>query len=278
MDRAAGSDRALIVLGGHKRFLWEHTLTRVARHAPKDLDVCLVTPGVDHPELEALASRHSWSYLTTTNGNVSLAQNLAIRRLRTASMIYKIDEDVFVSEGFFETLLDSYVRVRRESEFALGLCAPVLNVNGFSYVEFLRAKGLEDGYERTFGPLRRAADGIPAHADGAAAVWLWEHTLPVDRTAAEFRARPFGYSIVPHRFSIGAILFERAFWHEMRGFSRGFGAPALGRDEDSIFAACMRSSRIIAVVHNVFAGHFAFGPQEKEMRVAFEDGLTVFDA
>lgn len=70
----------------------------------------------------ARGDRHAcgWSYLATSDEDISLAQNLAIERLAEATIIYKIDEDVFVSEGFFDSLLAGYLRVRSESEFALG--------------------------------------------------------------------------------------------------------------------------------------------------------------
>jgi hypothetical protein len=278
IDRSHGSDRALLILGGHRPYLWPHTLSRLGRHTPADIDVCLVTAGVDHPELEELASQHAWSYLSTTNGNVSLAQNLAIDRLPRAQEIFKIDEDIFISEGFFSSLRDGLHQAQARSEFAVGLCSPVLNVNGFSYVDFLRVKQVEHDYTTRFGELRRAAGGVPAHFDGAAAVWLWQHTLPIDETAAEFGSRPFGWSVVPHRLSIGAVLFERAFWKEMRGFTRGFGAPGLGRDEGYISTVCTQTSQVPVVIHNVFAGHFAFGPQEPAMREAFGARLSEFDS
>lgn len=274
-DRARGSERALIVLVGHKPYLWPHTLARVARHAPADLDVCLVCPGVDPAPLRAVAERHGWSYLSTRANQVGLAQNIALRSLPAASMIYKLDEDIFVSAGYFEDLLAGYERIEAESEFGLGFCAPVLNLNGFSYVDFLRARGAGADYEARFGPLVRSHDRVPVQTDGDAAVWVWERTVPLDATAREFRERPFAWSICPHRFSIGAILFRRDLWqHMMRGYQRVLKPPGVGWDEQRLCVACLSYSRVMAVVHNVFAGHFAFGPQERTMRAAFETRLA----
>jgi len=275
-DRSSGTSKALIILGGHKPYLWPWTLYRVARHVPSGVDVCLVTPGVEVPELRQFASRRGWSYLATENGHVSLGLNLAIRALPAARHIFKLDEDIFVADGFFEALMHGYRQVRREAEYAVGFCSPILNVNGFSYVDYLRELDLTDAWEQQFGSLRRAMDGIPAQADGEAAVWLWRHGLPVDATAARFAQRPFGYSIVPHRFSIGAILFERELWDQMRGFGRGLRPPGLGEDEEHIAISCLTSSRIMAVIHNVYAGHFAFGPQTPAMLATFGSSLDDF--
>ncbi len=275
-NRSSGSTEALVILAGHKPDLWPWTLPRVARHVPPHVDVCLVTPGVEVPELRQFAARHGWSWLSTTNGHVSLAQNVAIRALPAARFIYKLDEDIFIAEGYFEGLMQGFRRVGLEAEYALGFCSPTLNVNGFSYVDYLRELELTDAWRQRFGPLRRASDGVPAQADGDAAVWLWRHGLPVDDTAARFARRPFGYSIVPHRFSIGAILFERELWEEMRGFRRGWRSPGLGEDEQHVAVSCLSSSRIMAVLHNVYAGHFAFGAQTPVMRTVFGNSLDEF--
>lgn len=275
-DRSRDAARMLVVLAGHKPLLWPLTLPRIAAAAPDDVDVCLVTPGVERPELEALAARHGWSYLPTSGGHVSVAQNLAIRAHPHARWIFKVDEDVFVAPGFFEQLHAGYRRVEQEAEFDIGFCAPVLNVNGFSYVEYLRTLGLEDAYAERFGPVRRASDGISAQADGEAASWLWSHGLPVDAIAARFAQQPFAYSIVPHRFSIGAILFERDLWDDMRGFKRLERAPGLGEDEQHICVTCLSRSKIMVVLHQLYAGHFAFGGQMPRMEADYGARLDEF--
>ncbi len=275
-DRSRGARRLLIVLAGHKPVLWPWVLPRIARHAPPDADVCLVTPGVDRPALAALAREQGWSYLTTSGGHVSVAQNLAIRAHPRAELIWKVDEDVFVPPGFFESLLAGYERVAALGEFRLGFAAPVLNVNGFSYVDYLRHIGGAAEYGERFGPLRRAAAGIPAHNDGEAAVFLWSHGLPVDRTAERFAARDFGFSTVPQRFSIGAILFERSMWDEMSAFRRREKAPGLGDDEEHICVECLSRSRVMVVLDQVYAGHFAYGPQTPAMERTYGERLAEF--
>lgn len=269
VDRSTGSDRLLVVLAGHKPLLWPLTLERFRRALPDGVDACLVTPGVDRPELDAWARDAGWSYLTTGKGHVSVAQNLALRAHPRARWIYKLDEDIFVADGYFEALAAGYARVQAEADFAVGFCSPLLNVNGFSYKDFLEVVGATDAYRERFGALRRASDGIPAQQDGDAAVFLWERSIPVDAVAAQVAARPFGYSIVPHRFSIGALLFERDLWEGMRGFRRLERAPGLGEDEQHVCVECLSRSRIMAVLDDVYAGHFAFGPQMPAMERAF---------
>jgi hypothetical protein len=271
VDRRQGSERLIMVLAGYKRYLWPYTLARVERFAPAGADVCLVSAAVESDELDGMAERNGWSRLTTRRNQVALAQNLAIVRHPGARWIYKLDEDVVVGEGFFEALLDGYERVEREGRFQLGLAAPVLNLNGFSYRLFLDALGLTDAYLERFGELRQACMGVKAHEDGDAARWLWEASVPFDAVARRFRELPFGYSTIPHRFSIGAMLMERSLWESMEGYTVDLTSPGIGDDEREIFATCADVSRVAVVLHDVLAGHFSFGLQERAMREALPD-------
>jgi hypothetical protein len=269
-DRSRGSDRLAIVLAGYKPHLWPYTLARLERHVPDGLDVCLVSPGTDPPQLDALARRNGWSWLVTERNALSLAQNLAIRHHPAARWIHKLDEDIFVADGYFDALQAGYERVRAEGRFRPGFAAPVLNVNGFSYRLFLEALGLEEAYRQRFGELLQSSGWVKAQNDGSAARWLWEHSLPFEDVAARFAARPFGYSPVPHRFSIGAILYERDLWEALGGF---VAIPGGGRgdDEAQLCRECVNLSRIGVVIHDVFAGHFSFGEQDAVMRAALPE-------
>lgn len=266
--RSRGSDRLAVILAGYKPHLWDLTLARFERFLPEDMDVCVLSAARRVPELEDLARRRGWSYLTTKRNYVSLVQNLAIQEHPDARFIFKFDEDILLTSGVCETLLDTYRRVQDERSYDPGFVAPVLNVNGFSYVRFLQKRGLADEYEARFGPLVHAGGQIPATDDGAAARWLWEHSLPFDDVGRAVAEGAFGYSVVPHKFNIGAVMFERWFWERIRGFPVRPPAGALGVDESYLCMQCIQLSRVMVVAHNAFAGHFAFGPQETSMREA----------
>lgn len=270
-NRSKGSQDLLIIAAGYKEYLWPWTLGRMARYVPSDFDVCLCSAGVHSDALAAFAREHGWSYLSTTPNRIALPHNIAIDSHRNALRIHKLDEDIFVSEGYFETMVEGYERFAAEGAFNAGFAAPVLNVNGFSYKVFLETMGLVDAYRERFdGELKQAAGGVHAHYDGEAALWLWEHTLPFDETAARFAAQPYGWSIIPHRFSIGAIYFERNFWEMLRGFRAPLAQGVLGVEEEQICMHTVNASRAMFTLHNVLAGHFAFGPQEPTMRAALD--------
>lgn len=271
VDRSSGAQAVVVVLAGYKPYLWDVTLSRLERFVAPELDVCLVSPALRSAPLEALAERRGWSYLSTRANYVSLGQNLAIARHPQARWVYKLDEDIVIGEGFFDRLLATYEHVVAEGHYRPGFCAPVLNVNGFSYLRFLKTLGLEAAYRERFGELRLSTGEIPATNDGEAALWLWRHSLPFDDVAARFADQPPGYSTVPHRFSIGAILFEREFWDSFGGLLVRPPAGALGVDETSICRKCVDMSRAMVVAHDVFAGHFSFGAQEAFMREHIEE-------
>ncbi|TBR60373.1 hypothetical protein B4U84_05735 [Westiellopsis prolifica IICB1] len=266
IDRSKGSQRLLVILAGYKDFLWPLTLNRIAKFIPSDIDVCIASSGLYVAPLAQLAENLGWSYLYTKDNKVALVQNLAIANHPQAKWIYKLDEDIFISEGFFDDLQEGYLRIQKEGLYYPGVCAPILNVNGYSYINFLKTIAAEKEYKEKFGELIHAASDIKAQSDGEAAKWLWEKSLPFDDTANYIRTQPFSYSPVPHRFSIGAILFEKELWERIGGLRTSFSQGGLGLDESHLCKDCMSLSRPIIVLNNIFAGHFSFRPQETAMK------------
>ncbi|WP_414622887.1 hypothetical protein [Calothrix sp. CCY 0018] len=266
INRSKGSQRLLIVLAGYKDFLWPLTLERIAKFVTPDIDVCIVSSGLYVNALAEFAQTHNWSYLYTKTNKVALVQNLAIANHPKAKWIYKLDEDIFVTEGLFDSLLDGYLHIKQEGLYQPGICAPIINVNGYSYIPFLKIISAEDEYKDKFGELKHAASDVKAQFDGEAAKWLWQKSLPLDEIGGRIRAKPLSYSPVPHRFSIGAILFEREFWEKIGGLRTSFSQGGLGLDEAHLCKDCMDLSRPILVINNTFVGHFSFGPQEAAMK------------
>jgi len=265
-DRSKGSDSLLIVLCGYKPDLWPYTLARLPGAVGDSVDVCLVSAGRRETALEDMAKRYGWSYLTTEANQMSRAQNLAVLAHLHAEWIYKIDEDIFIDRHFIPRLRSGFERVLADGEYQPGFCAPIINVNGFSYLTFLRLLGLEDDYVVRFGERRRGPRHVKAHYDGEAATWIWERSLPFGAVAARIAGGPFEYSVVPHRFNIGAILLRRAFWQEIDGFRAHAVAGRLGFDEEQLCKECLTRGQVMVVVHDVLAGHFSFWPQEEAMR------------
>ena len=267
-DRSRGHDQLLMIVAGYKPHLWPYTLTRLERFLPTEgVDVCVVCPGTAPQELQDLAARQGWSFLATKKNALALAQNLAIAAHPSARYLHKLDEDVLIGEGYLERMLSGYRKVAADGRYRPGFASPLINVNGFSYRLFLEELGVADAYLERFGELTQAAMDNKAQADGDAALFLWEHTVPFDETARRFAERDFGYTAVPHRFSIGAILMERDLWEEIGGFVV-IPHGGLGHEERVLCQECVERSRVPFVLHDVFAGHFSFGRQDAVMRPA----------
>ena len=72
----------------------------------------LFHPGLFNEKLNKMCEEKKWSYLSVEENKVTLAQNIAIELHKDAKYIYKLDEDMFITKGFFENLKDTYLKVK----------------------------------------------------------------------------------------------------------------------------------------------------------------------
>lgn len=270
----------IVILAGYKPNLWPLTLARIKRLAPANADICIATAGKHSPDVAEWCRNHDCSYLWTRKNKTGLALNKAIDAHPKARWIFKIDEDIFVPENFFEDMLSGYQSVISEGVHTPGFCAPTLNINGVSYLNFLRVTQKTEAYLQAFGELRSACDGVHIHFDPNAATWIWRNTLPFDEVAAKFAAThaadsPVPVEIIGTRFSIGAILLERNFLDEIGGFRCSWRQGMLGVDEQALCIACVDKSRVMLYFTHILAGHFSFYPQEKAMRAQLPHFATM---
>jgi len=107
---------------------------------PSNVDVCVLVGRTALPALASIADRRlSYSRRRPAHSTV---QNIAIREHERAEWIYKVDEDVLVTEKCLEHMLAGYREVATRASSRPGFAAPILNVNGYSYVPFLERLGL----------------------------------------------------------------------------------------------------------------------------------------
>ncbi|MCW0202496.1 MAG: hypothetical protein OJI74_11545 [Rhodanobacter thiooxydans] len=269
------SESLIVILAGYKPRLWPLTLRRIAKYAPRSAAVCVVTAGKFDRDLEKFCGERGWCYMSVSKNKTGLALNKAVALHPAAKWIYKIDEDVFIADGFFDDLRAGYEYIQSEGLHNPGFCAPLLNVNGISYLTFLERIGATEDYHERFGEIRVSCSGVHAHYDPEAASWLWRRSLPFDPLARRFRQ--FEPSLVPDpimigsRFSIGAILLQRDFLDAIGGFRSTWREGILGVDESALCVACVEQSRPMFYLRNVFAGHFSFFPQERGMMEAWPE-------
>lgn len=266
------STTLILIVAGYKDDLWDRVFPRIAQFAPKDAHVCILTPGKEDSRLIQLAKTHKWSYLSTAENKLSLAQNIAIKIFPHADFVYKLDEDIFVTRHYFSGLKKTWEKIQRDGAFDPGVIVPVLNVNGATYRDILVHRGKLSAYKKRFGEAKSACMGIPAHVDPEASHMIWEITGNIDEIALELhKNKRDGYRPVPHRFSIGAIAFSRSFWDEIGGFKtapEGF----FGVEEEDLAVQTYSRSRPMMIAEGIVAGHFCFGPQYPIMIQKLQSG------
>ncbi len=270
-DRRKFRDKVLFILAGYKEFLWKDVFERLEKYIPDDIEVCVLSSGLKSDGLARLAEKNGWSYLSTAYNSVTMIQNIAMEYYRDAQWFYKMDEDIFLTEGTLESMMKTFIRVREFEPCNVGVVAPLIPLNGYGYIRILDRIGLRDRYEEKFDTV--LSGGYPdkkIESDAEAAAFMWGATGEIPRLDELNRAfaRTGGYSFCNVRFSIGCILYSRAFWDKMDGaYPYATGLPGdVGEDEVRLCARTVLKSYVLAVDESCVVGHFSFGPQTEGMK------------
>ena len=275
VDRSRGSDKLCIILAGYKEPLWEEVFSRIDSAAPDDLDICIMTSGLENDRLKEIAAARNWSYLSTEVNHLSLIQNLAIELHPAAQWIFKLDEDMFLPATYFEPMLQTYQMVQDESYYEPAFVSPLINVSCYGHIRLLEKCGLIEDFKASGLTDMKITDGI--HHNKAVlespdvAKYLWGDTQPllrsVDRLTEQFMKDELSFTVCATRYSIGAILFSRQAWEEFGKFPLTFVGSeyGLGDDEEHICHYACFTGRGMIVSDNVVVGHLGYGPQTKEM-------------
>lgn len=279
-DRRKHRKNVCMVLAGYKEELYNIVFSRLRRFAPKDIDICLITSGKYSERVDVVAKENDWSYLYTRENNVSLAQNLAIDLHPDAEGIYKIDEDIFVTKYFFDTLRNTYDKLLKEADFYPGPIAPLIPVHGYGSIRVLEKTNLMKAYSSFLGKetLPRMAGEIFSSPEAALFMWGADGSMPhIDTLNIRFHENAFSYTLCPIIFSIGSIYFRREFWQNMGGFYIQKYGSSMGEDEKQLCTYAMRRERPIVVSENTLVGHLAFGPQSEIMMKYFHEHRERFE-
>lgn len=279
-NRKKDFSKLCIIIAGYKPFLYSTIFKRIEKFIPKDIEVCIVSSGKYEKELSKIAEDNEWSYLSTKRNCVSLAQNIAIKLFDKAEYIYKLDEDIFVTKGYFETLYKTYKDCENNGDYQVGIVAPTIPINGYGNLNILKRFNMEKVYTEKFErPKYAAGRNRKIESDPNVAKFMWgenEYLPTIDEMNYQMSNDKFSYNACPIRFSIGAILFKRKFWEDMQYFKVKRG-NCLGIDEEQICSFCIISSRVILVSNNTVVGHLSFGTQNEEMKKYFITNITKFE-
>ncbi len=267
-NRSGNHEILCVVLAGYKEYLYPAVFGRINIFSEKNMDICILTSGMYSKQVDEMCRENNWSYLRTRSNNVSLIQNIAINLHKNAKMIFKLDEDIFITEDYFKNMLLAYQHAQL-GDYEPGVMAPLIPLNGYGYVRILQKLNLMDIFTKRFGvPKHRRTDDSPIENDCQIAKFFWgeEGIVPsIDEMNARFSCEPREERVCGIQFSIGAILFSREYWEKIHYFpvSR---IRNLGTDERYLCQVCCTSSRPLMVSENVVVGHLGFQNQNHCMK------------
>lgn len=278
-NRKKDYSKLCIIIAGYKPFAYNAVFGRIIKFLSKDIEVCIVSSGKYDKKLSKIAEENEWSYLSTKRNCVSLVQNIAISKFPKAEYIFKLDEDIFVTENYFDILLNTYKHCEENGEYKVGFVAPTIPINGYGNLNILKRFNLIEKYTEKFEkPIYAAGRDRKIESDPEVAKFMWGEggVLPkLDEMNREMQKDTFSYSACPIRFSIGAILFSRKLWEEM-GLWVVKNGSCMGLDEEQICAFCVNNSKAMIVSNNSVVGHLSFGNQNEIMKNYFVENEEKF--
>lgn len=268
-DRVKGKKYLCYILAGYDAALWDGTLGRIEAFQDERVDYCLASSGKQDKALEAMAERNGWSYLWTETNQVCFIQNLVIDYHPRAEYIIKMDEDIFIGREFFNKMIEGYHKIEREGEYRIGFTVPVVPLNCCGFMAYLKHIGRLAEYEERFGRAYITRFSAAYHAEDAAE-FLWDTMGHFDDMADRFLGYG-GYGILDSYYNIGCIMYSRKRWMMMGRWPEVLGEDGMGRDEACICQDNADKDMVIYELHNVLAGHLAFGHQKKRMKEYYRE-------
>jgi hypothetical protein len=267
--RRSGGDLVCLV-AGHKRDLW-HVVLPYVEEAADGKCVCVVSPGIYDRALSDVCAQWGWSYLSTATRDAFLAQSICFELHDGADLIVRIDEDMILPPNSIDALIERYLRIRDAGVLSPGALAPLVPIDGLGCRYVLEAMGLLERFELRFGKARIHATETPVETNAEAALWVWENTAPLARTAEILAGEPERLLYVPIVPDTGMIVFERSFWDAigylpLRRRHRLFGRNDDTPDAGYICSRAMTLSRPVIITSRVVAGRFAHDAHYEAMQ------------
>jgi hypothetical protein len=160
-----------------------------------------------------------WDTISGPRGKgkrVATLQNECVRRY-PESLYFKIDEDLFVSEGWVEKLTDAYEVHRRDENLAL--ITPLIPNSGLGCHYLLTAMpDLADEYRARFPhPIVPDADG-PVWIYPELGEWITRKFLNAGGAMRDLAAKNLPRLVkFAYRFSINCIVYDYRHWTQLGG-------------------------------------------------------------
>jgi hypothetical protein len=207
------------------------------------------------------------------------AQNTAIKLHPKAKWIYKIDEDIILSDHYFSKIKNGYSSAERSLFAQIGFVTPLINLNAACVSYFLDSIGKTDEMKEHFGDIHIRFPkevGDPVHKSCDFAKWIWEQSMPFDVVSKKIeeinKGKIFQANI---RLSIGAILFTRQYWESIGCFDVA-DVGSMGVEEVQMNTFSFIYMQAIAIIGDTFAGHLGFYSQKQACKDFYEKNKHLF--
>lgn len=217
---------AAFILAGYKDFTWDIVFKRIKEFCPKTVDVCIVSSGIYSERLKEIAEKYGWSYISMKKNCVTLALNSAIRSFPSAEKIFKIDEDIFITEGFFEELPKAFENAKKD--YFPCFSAPLIPINGYGYRRILEKLNLTEKYTELFEyPKISAGSNMQIESNPKVAEFFWgkddfiPHIDTLNHTIKEKHSQIYGGGGIPfvqYGFPSEQYISKNLFWKMPAGF------------------------------------------------------------
>lgn len=286
-NRSQNCENLLLIVAGFQEFYWDTVFGRVVKNCKQfeeTIDVCVCVPKGEGEgilnKIRYRCEKNGWSLVYLYDDLLAQAQNTAIKLHPYAKWIYKIDEDIIISDNYFSKLKKGYNEAEKQLFAQIGFVTPLLNLNAACVHLFLESIGkLEEMYAK-FGDVKiRFPNEIddPIHRSEDFARWIWNISLPFNDVAQEIETINVNKIYQANvRLSIGAILITRDYWNKI-GYFEVARMGAMGVEEGQMNAYSFNFMQAIAIIGDTFAGHLGFFSQKNACRELFENNLQKFN-
>ena len=281
VDNIHNHENLLIILAWYQQYTRDIVFDRVKKFIDIPIDICIVTPWKNVSELENICKINWWSYLVTKSNKCSLWLNLAISVHKKAKYIYKIDEDIFITEWLFKNLREKFDYVLEKTDIIPWWIAPVINLNNFSFNFFLKVLGKKNEFKKIFPNFKQQISvpwcNIWHSQDVVKYVWNITGKLDEKQWTLFKKQNIYEEDLVMNwvRFTIWCFLFSRKIWENMWGFDTNV-EWLLWKDETSYLDYCINNSYPIVLCENSLVWHLSFWPQKNVMKEFFEKNKFLF--
>ena len=188
------------ILSGYKPYLWDDVFERIRLFQPNDMEVCVASSGKYVTELSELCKKNGWVYLSTELNNICVLSNIVMREFTQAEYIFKLDEDIYLPQGYFDDMAAAYDLIEKETPGSLGFICPSLPLGFYGMHDFLIRKNCLDEYNDRFGkhyvggtalnPAFRQHVGVDA--------FIWERWVFLINAQKEYKDSGFSYEPCLH--------------------------------------------------------------------------------